>query len=63
MFLTVVPPGSAQRAVGVRVQVLGHGEGELRAALRLAGVLQPHIRRRPGKWSSDACSVSDELPL
>ncbi|TVU47894.1 hypothetical protein EJB05_07510 [Eragrostis curvula] len=36
-----------QRAVGMDVQVVADGEGELRAALPLAGVLQPHIRRRP----------------
>ena len=39
-----------QRAVGVGVQVLADGEGELRAALPLPGVLRPHLRRRPGEW-------------
>ena len=39
-----------QRAVGLGVQVLADGEGELRAALPLAGVLRPHIRRRSSEW-------------
>lgn len=39
MFLTIVSLGCAQRAVGMGMQVLGDGEGELRAALPLAGVL------------------------
>lgn len=32
------------------MQVLADGEGELRAALPLAGVLRPHIRRGSGEW-------------
>jgi len=36
-----------ERAVGMGVQVLANGEGELRAALPLPGVLRPHLRRRP----------------
>lgn len=35
--------------MGLGVQVLADGEGELRAAVPLAGVLQPHLRRRPGE--------------
>lgn len=43
-----------QWIVGMGVQVLGDGEGELRAAVPLAGVLRSHIRRRPGEWRRES---------
>ena len=49
MFVSVCSNGclsaGPQRAMGVGVQVLANGEGELRAALPLPGVLRPNIRR------------------
>jgi hypothetical protein len=52
-----------QRAMGLGVQVLANGEGELRAALPLPGVLQPNIWRRPGEWVACGFWVSGAAPV